>query len=528
MNFEKPSILSLLLTLTFVVCLSAKVKVNSYIKFQKMEGFGAAVAWYYHLISDHTKKIEIYDKIFKDLKIDIIRFRNLYDINTSDISYLADIVENAEERRGSPIKILISSWTPPAYLKNSGSTVGGTLKKENGKYMYRKFANWWYETVVKFREYGINPTYISIQNEPSYNATWDCCLFDPYETDLKAGYNKTLDSIYIKLQEMNDPPKILAPEVLGIGYNLFQNFVSNMNKERFYGYAHHLYHGGDGNDNPDSFNGNMLSIASRYNDKPIFQTEYDYGSWFNTAWLIHNSLTIKGVSAYLYWALVWPSSGKPLIAIDNNNSYEIKDEYYALWHYSHFINPSWYRIYCHSDNNNLRASAYISPDNDSLVIVLLNVSSSTIKDTLDIQDFNINNAKSYVSNRFSKGSYFSGFNHSSLALQIQSGAIVTISMIGESTKMGNSKNFQPVFRLLQNFPNPFNIKTEIDFEINNYSYDIYGDIISIPFEGYAYPGGYKVNWNGVNNTGKKVGSGVYFCCLKTQYGSKINKMIYLK
>ncbi len=72
------------------------------------------------------------------------------------------------------------------------------------------------------------------------------------------------------------------------------------------------------NTNPDQFISNLSAIATNYGDKPIFQTEYDYGDWFNTAWLMHNCLVHGNVSGYLYWGLIWDAAGgKPLIGLEN-------------------------------------------------------------------------------------------------------------------------------------------------------------------------------------------------------------------
>ena len=63
---------------------------------------------------------------------------------------------------------MISSWTPPNYLKNNGSPIGGTLARHSdGSYKYDEFAEWWASSLVAYEQLGITATYISIQNEPS-------------------------------------------------------------------------------------------------------------------------------------------------------------------------------------------------------------------------------------------------------------------------------------------------------------------------------------------------------------------------
>ena len=60
---------------------------------------------------------------------------------------------------------------------------------------------------------------------------------------------------------MDNPPKILGPEVLGIGYNNFDGYMSLINTDYLDGLAFHLYHGGDENQ-PDSFNNELLKLKT--------------------------------------------------------------------------------------------------------------------------------------------------------------------------------------------------------------------------------------------------------------------------
>jgi hypothetical protein len=153
------------------------------IVYQELEGFGASGAWYEGWLTAHPKRNEIYDVLFGRLGLDIYRLRNTYGISDSYIRESAKIVQAAEESLGHPVKVMVSSWSPPAYLKSDSSTVGGTLKKDSsGNYMYDSFAQWWADSVFGFDDYGIDVNYVNIQNEPDYLASWDSCKFTPTET----------------------------------------------------------------------------------------------------------------------------------------------------------------------------------------------------------------------------------------------------------------------------------------------------------------------------------------------------------
>ena len=89
------------------------------------------------------------------------------------------------------------------------------------------------------------------------------------------------------------------------------------------------------------------------------------------------------------------------------------------------------------------------------------------------------------------------------------------------------------FALYQNYPNPFNdgtviafdlpVASEVDFKIVN----ILGRVV-YNFHRY-YPGGWhQINWNGTDNSGSPIASGVYYYWLKTSEYSDSKKMILLK
>lgn len=96
-------------------------------------------------------------------------------------------------------------------------------------------------------------------------------------------------------------------------------------------------------------------------------------------------------------------------------------------------------------------------------------------------------------------------------------------------KFGTPKSFY----LSQNFPNPFNPKTVINYElrITNYEksslaiFNILGERI-VEFKLKENKG--SVVWDGTNELGKQVSSGIYFYTLKTANFSETKKMLLLK
>jgi glucuronoarabinoxylan endo-1,4-beta-xylanase len=424
---------------------AASASVNPAIRRQTIEGFGAAGAWYDNWLLAHPKRTELYTILFKDLGLDIYRLRNTFDQGTSGADYMdraVQIVAGAETALQRPLKILISSWSPPAYLKSTDQLRRGTLKTSNGGFMYAEFARWWADSVQAWAARGIHPDYISIQNEPDWEADWDTCRFNPAQTSTIAGYDTAFDAVYDELHARmgQSMPKMLAPESTGFsgaaGYSLHQYLTALNDPSKVYGYAHHLYNINAG-DNPDNYLAAMAAFNAHWGHKPLFQTEYEKatGAWpdaLNMALLLHNSLTVEQVAAYLYWDLFWENGG--LVSLDDpwqsNPGYTLNSDYYGFKHFSAFIHSGWQRIDAASDTAPLRLSAYISPDNLQLTVVIINPSAETAFDlTLTLPGFALENASLFRTTQTQNCIPLGPFNPA-VPLTLPPASITTLAALG--------------------------------------------------------------------------------------------------
>jgi hypothetical protein len=88
--------------------------------------------------------------------------------------------------------------------------------------------------------------------------------------------------------------------------------------------------------------------------------------------------------------------------------------------------------------------------------------------------------------------------------------------------------------LSQNFPNPFNPTTDIDFALPEAQtvslavFNVLGQQVSQLVSGVQEAGYHKVTWNGKNNDGQPAPSGVYFYRLDAGNFSQSMKMVMLK
>jgi len=107
--------------------------------------------------------------------------------------------------------------------------------------------------------------------------------------------------------------------------------------------------------------------------------------------------------------------------------------------------------------------------------------------------------------------------------QVQSGPHYTIE-----------NNIPITFDLCQNFPNPFNPNTNIKYQIPKSAYvslkvyNVKGELVRTLVEDNQEAAYYNINWNGTDEIGKSVPSGVYFYSLQTNDYNFTRKMLLLK
>jgi hypothetical protein len=97
----------------------------------------------------------------------------------------------------------------------------------------------------------------------------------------------------------------------------------------------------------------------------------------------------------------------------------------------------------------------------------------------------------------------------------------------EATSVGEyveEDNRPPMYQLSQNYPNPFNSETVIWYylpdvgyqpaEVEVTIYNLLGKLVRTLVKTRQYPGEHKVTWDGKDDLGKEVASGIYFYRLK--------------
>lgn len=385
-------------------------------EFQTIDGIGGSIVYYLDWLTTHKNKTELYDTLVNGLGLTAFRIANWAQEENADLTYDAEIVKEVKRRRGDDCFLAMSSWTAPASLKANNSLSGidsnssekGTLKKVNGQYVYDEFAAWWKRSLLQYQAVGVYPDYVSIQNEIDCETDYESMVLKVDESEGYASYPKALTAVAQSISGMNQQPKLLGPEVLGIGWNNVQKYVNKIDKSLIYGYNFHYYHSGlkthEARDlrycYPEDFLAAMTQLSTDYlGEKPMYMDEnstlreHQEMDAIYTATFLAYAFSVNHVSAYLHWNLIWGDTEDGLINLEfsekgytTDAGYTISGDYHAVRHFSKFIERGWKNIDAQTtDPDSLIVCAFKSPEEDAYTVVLVNRHGESQTVTMDLE-----------------------------------------------------------------------------------------------------------------------------------------------
>jgi glucosylceramidase len=290
--------------------------------------------------------------------------------------YMLPLLDRAEIKCGKKIPIMLSPWSPPAYMKTNGVRKGGgSLKTE----YYGAWAAYICRYIKEYETRGYEVKRLSVQNEPKAVQTWDSCVYTPEE-----------EKVFVR--------DYLYPEMRKNNLTHIEIFIWDHNKERAFeracsiidettnkmiaGVAFHWYSG-------DHFEALSL-IREKFPNKKLMLSEsclefskYGKGEQCqNAGRLAHDMIgnLNHGMNGFYDWNILLDEKGGPNHVGNYCDAPFLFDtvgkeleERYALkyyWHFSHFIRPGAIRIATTCYTSDLDVTAWENPDGSVVLIVL--------------------------------------------------------------------------------------------------------------------------------------------------------------
>lgn len=378
-----------------LAAINAHIAVTPEQQYQQLVGFGATLAYAEAEVAQFPNQSQLFQTMFADLGLDILRLRNHFGyVGDDSLASARAIVGAATGSLGRRPTIILASWSPPAGLKSNGGTMCRgeednctLLRSAQGGFDYASYAEYWRASVDAYSAAGVSADYIAIQNNPDFVPSalepGEGCRFLPTEGKALVatssgmrtlefpGYAQALAAVLGRFDDPSQRPKIIAPEVSTPDF--VAKYVSSLGENHIDAIGHHLY--GSAPTSPNVAAMRELNQLGETIGRPVFQTEMR-ADGLGTAVLLHHTLVTEGAAAYLHDALVGPltseaAGAKPLIALGADR-YWTQLPYHALRHYASHTDPTWVRVGAQSDREDLLATAWLSPASDQLTIVLVN------------------------------------------------------------------------------------------------------------------------------------------------------------
>jgi glucosylceramidase len=298
------------------------------------------------------------------------------------------------------IKVMALPWSPPAWMKTSGSLDGGTLNTAN----FPALALYFTRFIEAYEANGVPINYVAVQNEPLYQTTGYSSMFmNPLdEGRFIADYmGPSLRAMRFRnhnwnFARQNVDPQDATPGILGYEHNWdnpkYPEFLLENPQVRQYlaGVSYHCYAG------------NVADAQNAIHDldpgTPLYFTECTGGFYApNFATNLGNDIEGQVINVLRNWGktvVMWnmalDQTGGPtvehgctdcrgVVTIDTTSSPATVSrnvEYYVLGHLSKYVQTGAYRIQSNSfGSRNVEDVAFKNPDG-SIAVLVYNAASS--------------------------------------------------------------------------------------------------------------------------------------------------------
>ena len=309
-----------------------------------------------------------------------------------DREALLPFIKAAQKVSARPLQLLVSPWSPPAWMKSNG-------EMNHGGKLLPAYAPAWAQCFVRFiREYeaeGVPVWGVSVQNEPMAVQRWDSCIYTAEEERdfVRDHLGPALAQAglgYIKIV-IWDHNRDLMVERASVVYS------DTKAAQYVWGCGFHWY----GEDHFD----HVQLVHDAWPDKALLFTEGcqeggpHHGSWAlgeRYARSMINDLN-RWTTGWIDWNLLLDETGgpnhvgnlcsAPILANRATGTLQHQNSFAYIGHFSRFVQPGAHRILCAASRQDLETTAFVNPDG-SIAVVVMNRTEKEIAFTLRVQEAN--------------------------------------------------------------------------------------------------------------------------------------------
>ncbi len=305
-----------------------------------------------------------------------------------DRQALLPFIQAAQQAAGRPLQLLMSPWSPPAWMKTSGAmNGGGKLRPECRDAWARCYVRF----IQAYAHEGVPIWGVSVQNEPAATQRWDSCIYSAEE-------------------ERDFVRDHLGPALHAAGLAEVKIIVWDHNRDELVERASTVYNDPEAAKYvwgagfhwyvEDHFDHVQL-LHDAWPDKQLLFTEGcqeggphhgDWGPGERYGRSLVNDLN-RWTVGWIDWNLLLDEQGgpnhvgnfcsAPLLADAGRAALHPQSSFAALGHFARFMQPGAQRVLCAATRETLECTAALNPDG-SVAVVVLNRSGHPIPFSLAI------------------------------------------------------------------------------------------------------------------------------------------------
>jgi glucosylceramidase len=300
-----------------------------------------------------------------------------------DEQYRIPLIKRAIVAAGGQLRLFVSPWSPPAWMKDNNSVIGGgKLKPEYDQ----SWANFYIKFIRTYEAKGIPVWGLTVQNEPMATQKWESCIYTAEDernfirdylgpTLQKAGmsskkliaWDHNRDLVYQRASTILEDPAA-ARYVWGIGYHWYETWTGNpmqfdnvkLVNEAFPN-THLIFTEGC----KESFSFDSLqnwSLGERYGYSMINDFNDGASGWTDWNILLDEKGGPNHVGNFCF---------APIHADTRNGSLIYTNAYYYIGQFSKFVRPGARRIAVSTNRPALQTTGFLNKDG-SIVVIIMN------------------------------------------------------------------------------------------------------------------------------------------------------------
>jgi glucosylceramidase len=299
-----------------------------------------------------------------------------------DKQYRIPLIKQAIKVAGGELKLFVSPWSPPGWMKDNNSVLnGGKLKAAYDQ----PWANFYIKFIRTYEALGIPVWGLSVQNEPMATQKWESCIFTAEDernfirdylgpTLQKAGmgtkkliaWDHNRDLVYQRASTILEDPAA-AKYVWGIGFHWYETWTGG--PMQFDNVA--LVHA--------AFPSTHLLFTEGCKEKFDFDSLQNWSLGERYGYSMINDLN-DGANGWVDWNILLDEHGgpnhvgnfcfAPVHADTRTGKLIYTNAYYYIGHFSKFVKPGARRIAVSSNRPALQTTAFVNKDGGIVVIVM--------------------------------------------------------------------------------------------------------------------------------------------------------------